>query len=123
MRKMDKIVERGEEPIVLEPLKQYLASEGIPAHIQYEWAGNRGAHGDAVLMVEDDLYGKAMAVLNEIDRSEFGDGEVLRDPFGMTYKEKKALVDRAGKYLVRGVLVFLVLALLYGLIKYPPFSY
>ena len=120
---MDKIVERGEQQIVLEPLKQYLEREGIPSHIRYEWVGYRGAHGDAILVVEDALYEKALAALDEIDRSEFDDGEVLRDPFGMTYKEKKALVDRAGKYLVRGVLVFLVLALLYGLIKYPPFSH
>ncbi len=120
---MDKIVERGEQQIVLEPLKQYLEREGIPSHIRYEWIGYRGAHGDAVLMVEDDLYEKAMAALNEIDRSEFDDGEVLRDSLGMTYKEKKALIDRAGTYLVRGTLVFLVLALLYGLIKYPPFSH
>ncbi|MBR1700444.1 MAG: hypothetical protein IJ716_00665 [Lachnospiraceae bacterium] len=94
---MDKIVERGEQQIVLEPLKQYLEREGIPSHIRYEWVGYRGAHGDAILVVEDDLYEKAMAALNEI--------------------------DRAGTYLVRGTLVFLILALLYGLIKYPPFSH
>lgn len=118
---MNKILERSESWVVLEPLKQYLESEGGVSEIRYEWIGNRGSHGDAVLLVEEDVYERARAILDEIDKTDMGDGQPLRDASGRTFAERKALYDKLGKYLVRGVLVFIIAMLIYGLIKYPPF--
>ncbi|MBP3206202.1 MAG: hypothetical protein J6M66_12375 [Lachnospiraceae bacterium] len=118
---MEKIVERCENPVVLVPLKQYLESEGIPAQIRYEWTGYRGAHGDAVLLVEEDLYERAKDTLQAIDKPDADSGEVLRDDMGRTYAERKAWLDKLGKYMARGVLIFILIMILYGLIKYPPF--
>lgn len=118
---VEKIVERCENPVVLVPLKQYLESEGIPAQIRYEWTGYRGAHGDAVLLVEEDLYERAKDTLQAIDKPDADSGEVLRDDMGRTYAERKAWLDKLGKYMARGVLIFILIMILYGLIKYPPF--
>jgi len=89
---MNKILERSESWVVLEPLKQYLESEGVVSEIRYEWIGNRGSHGDAVLLVEEDVYERARAILDEIDKTDMGDGQPLRDASGRTFAERKALV-------------------------------
>lgn len=117
---VEKVVERCENQTVLEPLKQYLESEGIPAQIRYEWTGNRGAHGDALLLVEEDLYERAKDTLQAIDKPDADDDEVLRDGRGRTYAERRAWHNRLGKYMARGVLIFILVMLIYGLIKYPP---
>lgn len=117
---MKKIIERCENQIMLEPLRQYLEREGIPCEIKYEWTGNRGSHGDAILTVEEELYERALAALDAIDKTDMGH-EALRDASGRTYAERKALYDKLGKYLNRGLLIVVILMLIYGLIKYPPF--
>ena len=91
---MNKILERSESWVVLEPLKQYLESEGVVSEIRYEWIGNRGSHGDAVLLVEEDVYERARAILDEIDKTDMGDGQPLRDASGRTFAERKALYDK-----------------------------
>lgn len=118
---MKKIVERCENQIVLEPLRQYLEQEGIPSEITYEWIGNRGSHGDAILTVEAEMYERALAALGEIDKYGIDDGQALRDASGRSYGEKRAIYDKIGKYAARGLLIVVILVLICGLIKYPPF--
>ena len=107
-----KIIERNDNRYVLEPLKQYLINNGIDAKVDMEWKSGR-KYGPYVLWVNDEVYDKAVDLLDEIDRSAVDDGVPLTTEAGETVeelKDKRRNLERT--FFLIALLVFFVFMLL-----------
>lgn len=114
-----KILKRDENGILLEPLKQYLENEGIPAGIQREWPNApRYQKGPFVLYVEDEFYEDALRVLDNIDKSKIDDGVYLTMKSGETPEQVKKKRDRVATWVARILIVLAVAGIIYLIWRY-----
>ena len=109
-----KILDRNENDVLLEPMRQYLENEGIPAGIQREWPNApRHQKGPFVLYVEDEFQEDALRVLDNIDKYEIDDGVYLTMKSGETPEQVKRKCDRMVAWVSIILIVLAVVSTIY----------